>query len=93
MDEKLRKQILRDELQRTHKGKKIIPCRYRMKYPESGEREYLRLVNKYMAIEKEVLMKYLPELKQIIGENMYRMDSAKDNEKKEGRPEPRILLK
>lgn len=82
MDEKLRKQILRDELQRTHKGKKIIPCRYRMKYPESGEREYLRLVNKYMAIEKEVLMKYLPELKQIIGENMYRMDSAKDNEKK-----------
>ena len=50
MDETLRKEIVREELKRKHRGKKIVPSKYRMKYPDSAEREYIRLANEYMAI-------------------------------------------
>lgn len=83
MDEALRKKIIREELKRKHRGKKIVPSKYRMKYPDSAEREYIRLANEYMAIEREVLMKYIPELKRILNEGTnYNTDSRKDNEKK-----------
>ncbi len=83
MDDALRKEILREDLKRRHKGKKIIPARYRMKFPEIAEREYVRLANEYMAIEKDVLLKYIPELKRILDEGtQYNTDSRKDNEKK-----------
>ncbi len=83
MDETLRKEIVREELKRKHRGKKIVPSKYRMKYPDSAEREYIRLTNEYMAIEREVLMKYIPELKRILNEGTkYNTDSRKDNEKK-----------
>lgn len=83
LDETLRKEIVREELKRKHRGKKIVPSKYRMKYPDSAEREYIRLTNEYMAIEREVLMKYIPELKQILNEGTkYNTDSRKDNEKK-----------
>ena len=49
MDEMLRKELLRSELKEKNKGKRIIPCKYRPKYPDSAEREYMRLVNAYMA--------------------------------------------
>lgn len=83
MDETLRKEIFREELKRRNRGKKIIPSKYRMKYPDSAEREYLRLVNSYMAIEKEVLLKHIPKLKRIINEGSRQLntDSQKDNEK------------
>lgn len=83
MDETFRKEIVREELKRKHKGKKIIPARYRMKFPDSAEREYIRLANEYMAIEKSVLLKYIPELKKILNEGTeYNTDSKKDNERK-----------
>lgn len=83
MDEMLRKELLRSELKEKNKGKRIIPCKYRPKYPDSAEREYMRLVNAYMAIEKEVLMKYMPDIKQILNEGtQLRADSKKDNEQK-----------
>lgn len=83
MDDELRKQLLRDELKRRSKGKKIVPAAYVPKYPDSAEREYLRLVNRYMAIEKEVLMRYIPELKQILNEGtQFNADSKKDNKQK-----------
>jgi SPP1 gp7 family putative phage head morphogenesis protein len=83
LDETLRKEIIREDLKRKNKGKKIVPAKYRMKYPDSAEREYVRLANEYMAIEKEVLLKYIPELKQILNEGTkYNTDSKKDNEKK-----------
>ena len=66
LDERLRKELLRSELKERNKGKKIIRCKYRPKYPDSAEREYVRLINAYMTIEKEVLMKYIPEIKQIL---------------------------
>ena len=44
MDEMLRKELLRSELKEKNKGKRIIPCKYRPKYPDSAEREYMRLV-------------------------------------------------
>lgn len=83
MDDVLRKEIFRENLKRRHKGKKIIPAQYRMKFPESAEREYVRLANEYMAIEKDVLLKYIPELKRILNEGtQYNTDSRKDNEQK-----------
>lgn len=83
MDDVLKKEIFRENLKRRHKGKKIIPAQYRMKFPESAEREYVRLANEYMAIEKDVLLKYIPELKRILNEGtQYNTDSRKDNEQK-----------
>lgn len=83
MDERLRKELLRSELKERNKGKKIIRCKYRPKYPDSAEREYVRLINAYMTIEKEVLMKYIPEIKQILNDGtQLHTDSKKDNEKK-----------
>lgn len=83
LDDAFRKEIFREDLKRKHKGKKIIPARYRMKFPQSAEREYVRLANEYMAIEKDVLLKYIPELKRILDEGtQYNTDSRKDNEGK-----------
>lgn len=83
MDERLRKELLRSELKERNNGKKIIRCKYRPKYPDSAEREYVRLINAYMTIEKEVLMKYIPEIKQILNDGtQLHTDSKKDNEKK-----------
>lgn len=84
MDDELRKALLRDELRKKNKGKKSVVCKYRPKYPVSAEREYLRMINEYMAIEKEILMKYIPELKRIINEGSRQLnaDSRKENEKK-----------
>ena len=83
LDERLRKELLRSELKERNKGKKIIRCKYRPKYPDSAEREYVRLINAYMTIEKEVLMKYIPEIKQILNDGtQLHTDSKKDNEKK-----------
>ena len=39
LDERLRKELLRYELKERNKGKKIIRCKYRPKYPDSAERE------------------------------------------------------
>ena len=81
LDERLRKELLRSELKERNKGKKIIRCKYRPKYPDSAEREYVRLINAYMTIEKEVLMKYIPEIKQILNDGtQLHTDSKKDNE-------------
>lgn len=82
MNESLRKEIIREELKRKYEGRNPIPAKYAMKYPESAEREYLRLANAYMTIEKEILLKYIPELKKIFNDGMkYNIDSKKDNEK------------
>lgn len=83
LDDELRKELLREELRKRNKGKKSVACKYRPKYPASAEREYLRVVNEYMAIEKEILMKYIPEIKQILNEGTrYHVDSKKENEEK-----------
>ena len=80
MDERLRKELLRSELKERNKGKKIIRCKYRPKYPDSAEREYVRLINAYMTIEKEVLMKYIPEIREdVIERNVYRSKLCTDN--------------
>ena len=68
LDDGLRKEILREQLAKQHHGKTVIPSRYKVKYPDSAEREYLRIVNEYMGIEKTVLMKYIPDIKRVINE-------------------------
>ena len=83
MDDEFRKELFREELRKKNKGKKSVSCKYRPKYPVSAEREYLRMVNEYMAIEREILMKYIPEIKQILNEGTrYHVDSKKENEEK-----------
>lgn len=83
MDDEFRKELFREELRKKNKGKKSVSCKYRPKYPVSAEREYLRMVNEYMAIEREILMKYIPEIKQILNEGTrYHADSKKENEEK-----------
>lgn len=82
MDYELRKKILREELISKHKGKKKVTAKYRQKYPESAEREYLRLVNRIMGIQKEIIMKHLGELKKVLGEQAIHFDSKKENEMK-----------
>ncbi len=83
LDEGLRRELFREELKEKNKGKSSIPSKYRPKYPDSAEREYIRLVNAYMALEKEVLLKHMSELKRILNEGTrLRTDSKKDNEEK-----------
>ena len=83
LDDSLRRELLRKELKEKNKGKSSISSKYRPKYPDSAEREYIRLVNAYMALEKEVILKHMPELKRILNEGtQLRTDSKKDNEEK-----------
>lgn len=84
MDDEIRKKILREELKKRNHGKTLIEAKYVPHYPDSVEREYLKMVNNYMAIEKQILLKYIPELKQIINEGIVQInsDSKKDNERK-----------
>lgn len=81
LDNEIRKQLIREKLKRQFKGKQEITARYHPKYPDSAEREYIRLCNSYMAVEKQVLIKYIPELKQIINRAAgFHMDSASGND-------------
>ena len=76
-------QLLRKDMIRYLNGRTKVEAKYTPSYPYTAEREYFRLVNSYMAIEKEILEKYIPELKQILSEGTkYNTDSKKDNEKK-----------
>jgi len=84
LDDEVRKIILREQLEKRYHGKKVIRSKYKVKYPDSAEREYLRTVNEYMAIEKQVLMKYVPEIKRIINEGTpkFNTDAKNDNDRK-----------
>lgn len=82
LDDEMRKAVLRERLKKQSNGEKQIVSKYRPKYPDSAEREYIRMLNDYMKLEKEILLKHIPELKQIINEGtvQYNIDSKKDNE-------------
>ena len=81
MNDEIRKELLRKSLKEKNKGKRYVVCKYQQKFPDSAEREYIRIVNSYMAAEKEILIKYIPLLKQILNEaSQFHTDSKKDNE-------------
>lgn len=87
MDDEVRKGILREQMKKASHGKKQVVAKYTPKFPSSAEREYIRVANQYMSIEKQVLMKYVPELKRIINEgtpdfNSDARNSKKDNQKR-----------
>ena len=84
MDDEIRKKVIREELKKKNGGKSVVTAKYVPLYPDSVEREYIRLANEYMKIEKEVILKYLPELKRILGTKptLYNLDSKKDNQNK-----------
>jgi len=87
LDDEVRRSIFREQLKKTSRGKKQVTAKYIPKYPVGAEREYIRIINKYMAIEKQVLMKYIPELKRIISDgtsdfNADAKNRKKDNEKR-----------
>jgi SPP1 gp7 family putative phage head morphogenesis protein len=82
LDEESRKAAMRKELKKMQHGKKEVTARYHAKYPESAEREYIRLCNAYMAMEKQVLMKHIPELSRILEDGAeMRRDAASGNGK------------
>lgn len=92
MDEESRKAAMRKNLKKAAHGKKEVTARYHAKYPDSAEREYIRLCNAYMAMEKQVLMKYIPELSRILEEGAeMRRDAASDDNKKRKPPPPGTL--
>ena len=81
MNDEIRKELFRKTLKEKNKGKRYVVCKYQQKFPDSAEREYIRIVNSYMAAEKEILIKYIPLLKQILNEaSQFHTDSKKDNE-------------
>ncbi len=84
MDDELRKEILRKQLIKQHHGKHQVTAKYTPKYPDSVEREYIRMVNALMSMESGILKKHIPELKRIImeGDNAARLDDTSDNEEK-----------
>lgn len=87
MDEKKRKEALRHELKKQNHGLDTVTAKYAPKYPDSVEREYIRLVNSYMGIERRILMAHIPELKRIIAEGTtgYHADSSEENDEKRKR--------
>ncbi len=76
--------MLREELKRKSNGRKEVIARYVPQYPERAERAYIRISQEYLSIEKEIWMKYLPELKQILNEgaNVLYMDSKQEKERR-----------
>lgn len=84
MDSNIQSEAVRKDIIRRNKGKTLIEARYVPKYPDSAEREYLRLVNEYMKIEKTILIEYIPELKRILSEGTvaYHMDAKNSNDKR-----------
>lgn len=87
MNDKARKEALREELRKCNHGKNIVIAKYAPKYPDSVEREYIRLVNAYMGIERQILLAHIPEIKRIIAEGTvgYHMDSSEKNDHKRKR--------
>lgn len=82
-DNEIRKAIIQERLKELKGSRQEVTSKYQPRYPDSGEREYIRLCDSCMAIEKQVLLKYLPELKRIINDEAeLRMDSAAENEEK-----------
>lgn len=81
MNDEIRKKLFRKTLKEKNKGKIYVVCKYQQKFPDSAEREYIRILNSYMAAKKEILIKYIPLLKQILNEaSQFHTDSKKDNE-------------
>ncbi len=77
-------EAIRKDIIQRNKGKTLIEARYIPKYPDSAEREYFRMVNKYMEIEKDILIKYIPEIKRILSQGTvsYNMDAKNDNDRR-----------
>lgn len=82
MDDVIRKKLLREEMKKKNHGKSLVIAKYHPKYPDSAEREYLRLIDELMCVWKEVLLSNIQELKQIFMEGDFHTDAKKDNKKK-----------
>jgi len=84
VNEKVRKKVLREELKKRNGGKGTVTAKYAPKYPDTVEREYMRLTNAYMSIERQILLSHIPELKRIIAEGTkgFNMDSSKENDQR-----------
>ena len=84
LDEMLRKELLRSELKEKNKGKRIIPCKYRPKYPDSAEKR-IYAIGKciYGYRERGAYEVYARYKSKILNEGtQLRADSKKDNEQK-----------
>lgn len=73
------------DVQDAFKGKKEIVCKYIPKFPAEAEREYIRLTNEYMRLLKKTVEEYLPEMKEILWEDIIHMDSKEDDDARKKR--------
>lgn len=82
MDDEMRKRKLQEQIIKKNHGSRKITARYIPQYPDSAEREYIRLINGYMKLEGDAIKKHIPELKRIIreAELNVRLDDKSDNE-------------
>lgn len=80
MDANVYDESVRELLKPKFKGKKSIPSRVKPNYPDSAEREYVRLLNGYMGLYLKVLKENLSEIENMYSDaleevEMMRMDS------------------
>ncbi len=65
MDEYM-SEYLKNKVKNKFYGHEKLNSKYRSRYPESIEREYIRLVDGYMSMYKKMLIKYIEELKKAL---------------------------
>ena len=90
MNDLERKRLFQEEMKKRNHGKSIVIANYHPKYPESAEREYLRFMDNFMGIWKEVLFSNLQELKSILMEGDFHADAKKGKENKKKRKKKRF---
>lgn len=73
------------EVQDAFKEKKEIVCKYIPKFPAEAEREYIRLTNEYMRLLKKTVEEYLPEMKEILWEEIIHTDSKESDDARKKR--------
>lgn len=62
MDEKMHKRAIEKAVEPKFHGKKHLKSKVNPSYPESMEREYLRIINGYMRILNKLVHYYLPNI-------------------------------
>ncbi len=79
MDNNLMQEATREKVKKKFKNKQYVESKVAMHYPQSAEREYVRLVNSYMKLLNNVVSKNIPRIRNTLSDNRHKFDAA-DNE-------------
>ena len=75
MNDYFQKQDLQAAIKPRFHGHSILKCKTDPRYPESAEREYIRMMDAFMGLVNDVMRKHMPKA---IGK--IRLDSSEDKE-------------